>query len=158
MYTFPENGISTSNQLLSYEQMGLLSATIPTALLENKLVALDDLSATHEERAKSYLHSNCAYCHSPSAPSSFDMDLRYTTALTDMNICNVQAMSGDMGLINPIILNPTGTYDFPNSVLPLRLEADINSGNRMPPLGTEVIDSDAVTIIKNWINDLSFCP
>jgi hypothetical protein len=86
------------------------------------------------------------------------MDFRYTTTLADMNICNVQAMSGDMGLVNPLILNPTGTYDFPNSVLPLRMEADINSGNRMPPLGSEVIDSQAVTIIKNWINDISFCP
>jgi uncharacterized repeat protein (TIGR03806 family) len=157
-YTFPENGVYTSNQLLSYEQMGLLSATIPSVWLDNKLVALDDMSATNEERAKSYLHSNCAYCHSPTAPSSFDMDFRYTTTLADMNICNVQAMSGDMGLVNPLILNPTGTYDFPNSVLPLRMEADINSGNRMPPLGSEVIDSQAVTIIKNWINDISFCP
>jgi len=157
-YTFPEKGIYTSNQLLSYEQMGLLSAIIPPVLMDNKLVALDNLSATYEFRAKSYLHSNCSYCHSPTAPSSFDMDFRYTTTLADMNICNVQAMSGDMGLANPLILNPTGTYDFPNSVLPLRMEADINSGNRMPPLGSEVIDSEAVTIIKNWINELSFCP
>jgi uncharacterized repeat protein (TIGR03806 family) len=157
-YTFTENSVYTSNQLLSYEQMGLLTATIPPALLENKLLTLNDVSATYEQRAKSYLHSNCAYCHSPTGPFSNEMDLRFTTPLADMNVCNVRAISGDMGLVYPLLINPAGTYDFPDSVLPLRMEADINSGFRMPPLGTELIDTDALDIIKHWINTISFCP
>ena len=157
-YTFSENGIYTSNQLLSYEQMGLLSAALPAALLGNKLVRLADPSASYESRAKSYLHSNCAYCHTSTGPFSNEMDMRYSTPLTDMNICNVRPMSGDMGLANPLIINPAGSYDFPDSVLPLRMEADINSGFRMPPVGSEIVDSQALDIIKHWIDSIYFCP
>ena len=157
-YNYAQQGIYTSNQLLTYDQMGLLSGSPVQTLLDMKLVARDDVVASYEDRAKSYLHSNCAYCHTPIGPFSIDMDLRFTTPLADMNICNRVAMSGDMGLTNPVILNPAGSYEFPDSVLPLRMEADFGSGFRMPPLGSEIVDYDAVDVIKNWINDISYCP
>lgn len=157
-FTFPLLGIYTSNQLLSYQQMGLLSGSSVQDMLGMKLVARDDVLASSQDRAKSYLHSNCAYCHTPTGPFSVDMDLRYITPLAGMHICNQTAISGDMGLVNPVILNPAGSYDFPESVLPLRMEATLDSGFRMPPLGSEIVDVDAVNMIKTWINDLSVCP
>ncbi len=111
--------------------------------------ALDDNSATLEQRARSYLHSNCSGCHRPGAASDF-MDLRFSTPLANTNTCGIAASIDDLGVSGAERIMP-GNPDA--SVILLRMET--LDGTRMPPLASLVVDNEATQLIRNWIATLS---
>jgi uncharacterized repeat protein (TIGR03806 family) len=149
----------SANQIDTLEHIDMFTTAIDTQLKNSKLYALSDDTATLQQRAKSYLHSNCAHCHQPGEiDNTATMDLRFHTALADMNICDVVPLRDSLGLTDPRIVDPNGSYDDINSVLVLRMEMDAASGLRMPQLATEIVDTQAVDILKQWIVDLDSCP
>jgi len=115
------------------------------------MASLNDTSATIETRARSYLHSNCASCHRPNASASL-MDLRFSTSLQESNACQQQATLGDFGFPGAMRISPGNAEQ---SVLVLRMETLTNQ--RMPPLASNLVDADAMTVIKQWINELQSC-
>ncbi|MCU7811957.1 MAG: hypothetical protein KZQ77_12090, partial [Candidatus Thiodiazotropha sp. (ex Notomyrtea botanica)] len=105
-----------------------------------------------ERRARSYLHSNCANCHQPGGPGGGNLDLRMSASLTATGLCNQAPLTGNLGLITPVLLKP-GDPD--SSILVLRMES---LGNvRMPPLGSAEIDNQALAVVRSWITDLNGC-
>ncbi len=117
------------------------------------LHALDDSNATLEQRARSYLHSNCSGCHRPGTGNRVSMDLRFTTTLTDTNTCNVDATLDDLGITGAQRIAP-GNADL--SVILLRMET-LNTDNRMPPLASLIVDTEGTQVVRDWINSLSNC-
>jgi uncharacterized repeat protein (TIGR03806 family) len=157
-FRYPSTGRST-NQIHTLEHIGVFTTSLSTQMKNAKLYALTDGTASLQQRAKSYLHSNCAHCHQPGEiDNTATMDLRFTTALADMNVCDAVPLRDNLGLPDPRIVDPNGTYDDPNSVLVLRMEMDAGSGLRMPQLATEIVDTQAVDILKRWIVSLNGCP
>ncbi|WP_455210565.1 PQQ-dependent sugar dehydrogenase [Kaarinaea lacus] len=155
---YPSTGRS-ANQMDTLQHIGLFTTSLNPEIKNLKLYALTDNAASLEQRAKSYLHSNCAHCHQPGEiDNTATMDLRYHIALVDMNVCDVIPQRDDLGLTAPKIIDPNGTYDAINSVLVLRMEEDSQSGLRMPQLASEVVDTQAVEILKQWIVNLTGCP
>jgi glucose/arabinose dehydrogenase/mono/diheme cytochrome c family protein len=119
-----------------------------------KLVPVDDLSYPLPYRARSYFQANCAQCHQPGAPAEGTWDARLIVPLADANIINGHA-----------------AYDLDNTFgLPIRILAPHSVGTsmiiqwmnrrggafQMPPMGTELVDSNAVDLITQWVN--SFPP
>jgi uncharacterized repeat protein (TIGR03806 family) len=152
--TYPSSGI-TANQLDTLQSIGLL-ATVSNTLRNRRLSPLDDASAGFELRAKSYLHANCAHCHQPGAPTPVTMDLRFTTALVDMNICDVDPQEGDLGIEGIKLLDPAGDFLQHNSALIVRMEL-LDSAIRMPPLATGIVDDAALFVMKSWVDALASC-
>ena len=111
-----------------------------------------DASAPLGDRARAYLHTNCAQCHQPGGPTPVSLDLRYTTLLANTNACNVAPSAGDVGLVNPLIIEPG---DALNSVLVARTA--LRDSNGMPPIGSTVIDDAGVALLSDWINGLADC-
>jgi uncharacterized repeat protein (TIGR03806 family) len=149
----------SANQIDTLRNIGLFTVQLSNKLKNLRLYALTDDTASLQQRAKSYLHSNCAHCHQPGElDNTTTMDLRYHIALADMNVCDVLPQRDDLGLAEPKIIDPNGTYDAINSVLVLRMEEDNQSGLRMPQLATEIVDTQAVGILKQWIVNLNACP
>ncbi|WP_144393460.1 PQQ-dependent sugar dehydrogenase [Pleionea sediminis] len=142
--------VATNNQLDLLSDIGFLSSLIDSEL-EDSLVALSDINSTVEQRARSYLHSNCSNCHRPGAQGSF-IDLRYSTTLQDTNLCDVAPTAGDLGVDNARRLAPG---DAARSIVLLRMQA--LDGNRMPPLASLSVDEEATAVIEQWINELSSC-
>ncbi len=138
------------NQLDFLSEAGYLSELLDSED-EPQLYALDDGNATLEQRARSYLHSNCSGCHRPGSTASF-MDLRITTELNQTNTCNVQPSAGNLGVNNAFRLSPRNAD---RSVLLLRMET--LSDDRMPPLASSRVDQAAVDVIRDWINSLQDC-
>lgn len=116
------------------------------------LYSLDDDTATLEQRARSYLHSNCSGCHRPNAVFA-DMDLRFSTSFADTDTCGVNATVGDLGVSGAQRIAP-GNPDA--SVMLLRMETD-DPDERMPTLGTNVEHEAATALIRSWISSLSGC-
>lgn len=151
-FVYPSTSIN-ANQLITLESINVLTSALSDAEKSTAFYAIDDTAYSAERRARSYLHSNCANCHQPGGPGGGNMDLRMASSLTDARICNEAALGDTLGLTNPVIIAP-GNAD--TSILVLRME---NLGqHRMPPLGSSVVDTQAMDIIRSWINGLSECP
>lgn len=141
----------SANYLERLFLQGYLVEAVPAALMQEKLFSLDDNSATLEQKARSYLHSNCAGCHRPGGPIP-GMDLRYNTKLIAAGICNQAPVYGDLGQSGAQLLSPGNASQ---SVISLRIRDTANF--RMPPLGTNIVDNNAAEAIDDWINSLIDC-
>jgi uncharacterized repeat protein (TIGR03806 family) len=95
-FTYPGTG-RTANQLTTLAGINVLTGAGNPGSLAS-LVDPFDVSAPLAERARSYLHTNCAQCHRPGGPAPTALDLRYTVALNQTNACAQVPQNGDLGL------------------------------------------------------------
>lgn len=151
--------VGTENQIDHFASLGLFE-TPPAKPYKTALVTpypgqlgSPPASATLEQKARSYLHANCAFCHRPGGAFSL-FDLRYDTLLKDTKVCNVTIDKP------PIPSAPDKTLEMSpghsaDSVMWLRMkELDPNQG-RMPQIGSYVADSDGVSLVGSWIDSLT---
>ena len=79
---YPRPGV-TANQLATLEHIDLFSTALPgppdTLCRRWRIPPTPAHPLT--DRARAYLHTNCAQCHRPGGPTPSSMDLRATTAL-----------------------------------------------------------------------------
>jgi hypothetical protein len=116
---------------------------------------LGTASGTPEQRTRSYLHANCAYCHRPDSdfPS---MDFRLDTTLKNMGACGVAPMKSTVGVDGALILKPTKPME---SVMWLRMHSPkIDEKTRMPQLATYVVDDAGLKLVGDWITSITACP
>lgn len=152
VFTYPESNVE-ANQLDTLEHINWVDRPLNDSDYVNPLpdpnVVIADNADAQLQTAKSYLHTNCSQCHRPDSPVSQDMDLRFNTALADMGICNV-------GSITEPDRNRVTPGDAANSVLVevMRSQGD----DRMPPIARNVVDTQGVAVLENWINNLAACP
>lgn len=66
-----------------------------------------------------------------------------------MNVMDVVPSAGDLGVTDARIV---ARGDRSSSVLWLRMT--LLDGNRMPPVGSHVVDAEGAAIIGRWIDDL----
>ncbi len=148
------NGV-TDNELRALNRAGLFNPAIDEASITNieALSALTNLSASYQQRARSYLDANCAQCHQPGGTGP-TFDARYDTPLAQQNIIGVPAVKGNLGYDNVDIVTPedvwrSSMYDRINSLDP---------SIQMPPLARYLIDTNAVEVMADWINSLPGTP
>jgi uncharacterized repeat protein (TIGR03806 family) len=123
------------------------ASTLPT------LPAATDTSASIDQRARAYLHANCAHCHQPGGLAEQTFDIRYTTSLSQTGVCNAQPQKGDTGVTGALLLS-VGKPDM--SVMWLRMTS-LNPTLRMPLIGSHVVDTTGSALIYNWIQNLTSC-
>jgi uncharacterized repeat protein (TIGR03806 family) len=111
-------------------------------------------NATLEQKARSYLHANCAFCHrTDGAGPSFD--IRSGLSLADTQTCNMPPTKGDQGVVGALLITP-GKPE--TSIMYLRMETvEANSG-RMPPIASAHADADGLKLVGDWIKSISACP
>lgn len=147
-FTYPSTG-RTANQLATFDAIGLLS----TRVMPDTLPALpspSDQGAPLAERARAYLHANCAHCHG--APNVAGLDLRHNTPLALTGACDVPPSRGDLGIANARIIAP-GAAD--RSVLVARMSR--RDAHGMPPLATLEPDDSGIALIREFIDTLERC-
>jgi uncharacterized repeat protein (TIGR03806 family) len=105
--------------------------------------------STAEQKARSYLAANCAFCHRPDGDFSA-LDLRFDTALKDTNGCNAAPLKGDNGVPTATILTPG---DPTQSLLWVRMSSLPGAG-RMPQIASYVVDQDGVKVVGDWITSI----
>jgi uncharacterized repeat protein (TIGR03806 family) len=106
-----------------------------------------------EDRARAWLHSNCAPCHRPGAPGRGDSDWRYTQPLKDTGTCDVAPVTGDLGIANARLIAPGEPM---RSVVSRRIHA--LDAARMPPVGSLVVDTQGASLVDAWVTSLPSCP
>ena len=115
---------------------------------------VNDSDVSLQDRARSYLHSNCSHCHQPGGSARSPMDLRYQTAFANQFLCNQEPDNSDLGLGQDARLLVPGNAEL--SILVNRINR--RDQFQMPPLGTHSIDGTAVTVITDWVNQMADCP
>jgi uncharacterized repeat protein (TIGR03806 family) len=143
----------TANQLLTLNAIQTLTPVLGQDPAQLPSMP-DPLGAggTVSERARSYLHSNCSYCHQPGGPTPVNMDFRYGTTLLGTNACDVAPSQGDLGIANARRIAPG---DATRSVLIARVNT--TGANAMPPLARHAVDTGGVQVLAEWINGMSNC-
>lgn len=146
--TYPSTG-RTANQIDTLSAIGVLSARPDDAPLPDPYANLSAESLTQQARA--YLHTNCSQCHRPGGPPNLDMDLRYHTALSEMNLCNVAPQNGGTNDPDARRLVPG---DADASILVSRMSVR-DHADQMPPIGSNQVDGEGEVLLWEWINGLS---
>jgi len=143
----------TANQLATLAGIGMFSAALPGA--PATLPALPDpadATVPLANRARAWLHTNCAQCHQPGGPTPTNLDLRYTTTLAATNTCNVTPTAGSLGITDALLIAPG---DAARSVLVSRMSRRDAQG--MPPLASTRVDTAGVSLLTAWVNSLGGC-
>ncbi len=143
----------TANQLETLSAIGMFAEPLARPLAAG-YPAPSGKSGTVEGRARAYLHANCAICHRPRG--NFDsMDMRFDATAAGMNVCNSDAQSqqGDLGVAGAKRLVPGEPG---KSLMAIRMRR--TDMNRMPEIGTSVVDDAGLAVVETWISSLAACP
>jgi uncharacterized repeat protein (TIGR03806 family) len=149
--TYPQTG-RTANQLTTLDSIGVLAPPLPDVATLPSLADPADSTAGLGERARAWLHTNCAGCHRPGGPTSSALDLRHDTTLAATNACDVAPSSGDLGIANARLIAPGAPE---RSVLLARSAR--RDASAMPPLASTRIDDAGVALLSDWIASLGSC-
>jgi len=149
---YPATG-ATDNQLRTLNHLGLFNPAINEANITNylKLSALTNLSASLEDRSRSYLEANCVQCHQPGGAGP-TFDARYDTPLANQHLTNFPA-TFSLGVDNACVLKAKDPW---RSVLLSRINTT-NNEIQMPDF-RNLIDTNAVAVITAWVNSLPGTP
>ncbi|MEX0290777.1 MAG: PQQ-dependent sugar dehydrogenase [Flavobacteriaceae bacterium] len=149
-YTYEETGV-TSNQLLTLSSLGILNSEIEEADIPNFISAksLTDTDASLDEKARSYLDVNCAYCHRPGTGNRAEFDLRLKNTLEETHLLTAGYLTS-LGIDGEGLLVPG---DAAKSILYQRL-LSLDENIMMPPLAKKAIDIEGAALIEAWINNM----
>jgi len=152
-HDYPASGLR-ANQLATLDHIGMFTAALGDPDTLPVLPARGDVAASVEDQARAYLHTNCSQCHRPGGPGRGDLDMRWSTALADMNLCDVPPEHGDLDLGGSARVLAPG--DPAASVISNRMHR--RDAYQMPPLGSTEVDAEGAAWVDAWIASLSSCP
>jgi uncharacterized repeat protein (TIGR03806 family) len=138
------------NQLSYLNSLHAFTQDIGDPAQYQSYVAVNDANQSMQARSRSYLATNCAFCHQPGGTANLDMDFRAETDLADMNVVNVAPLHGNGGVAGATRLTP-GNHAA--SVIWLRMNT--LAPGRMPPIGSSMVDVDATFAIGSWIDGVT---
>ena len=134
-----------TNQLHALAEAGYFNSPLSTPSLLPRTTAVTNATVSLEARVRSYLEVNCSFCHQPggSAPGNWDGRLATPTDLA--------------GIIDGLLGN-TGTNAANRVIVPRRVDLSmihqrigLRGAGQMPPLASTVVDTNAVELIRQWI-------
>jgi uncharacterized repeat protein (TIGR03806 family) len=142
----------TANQIVTLNSIDTLTPPV-TQTPENLPLIPDPFGgAALGQRARAWLHTNCANCHQPGGGAQSNMDLRYTTSLMSTNACDVAPTNGGLGITDPRLIAPGSAA---RSVVIARVNRV--GTDAMPPLSRHLIDTAGVQLLTDWVNGLASC-
>ncbi|MFD0799559.1 PQQ-dependent sugar dehydrogenase, partial [Maribacter chungangensis] len=149
--TYPTSGVR-ANQLVTLSHLGILNEPIDEGKTQGYQThkAITDATASLDEKARSYLDLNCAYCHRPGATGErAQFDLQLFRSLSQTGLLNA-GINTPLGIDGEQIIVPN---DASKSILYHRMNS-VDQTIAMPPIAKNKIDVAGVELIQAWINQL----
>ena len=137
------------NQLRMWNRIGLFRRQLREKELSDlpTLAAEDNSERPLQERVRSWLDANCAYCHRP-AGTVATFDARYSTPFSEQNLLGGQVLI-DEGIDNARVV---AGKDIWRSILYMR--ANSTEAIKMPPLARNEVDVRSMDLVRQWIESL----
>jgi parallel beta-helix repeat protein len=145
--------LNRKGQLEGWASMGVLKGLPAIANVPALPVWNDDSTGTIDDRARAWLDVNCAHCHNPVG----------TARTTGLDLALGQSNPAKLGVMKTPVAAGRGSagrsYDIvpgkpEESILFHRIESDEPS-IRMPTLGRNLADKQAIALIREWIQQLN---
>ncbi len=108
-------------------------------------------AGTLDQRARSYLHVNCAHCHRFGGGGTVLLELVADKKLDALKVLDVRPARGDFGLPEARIIAPGHPE---RSTLYYRMAKF--GKDRMPHIGAELPDEAGLKLVGDWIRSLRF--
>lgn len=113
------------------------------------LVNPDDGQADLGQRARSYLHINCAHCHRTHAGGAVLSQMPYDLPISETQMIDALPTQGNLSIEGARVIAPG---DPGRSVLLHRI-AKTGQG-RMPRLGSEQVDPAGLALLYRWVEQM----
>jgi uncharacterized repeat protein (TIGR03806 family) len=145
---YPETG-RTDNQLRALGHIGLFDSHYSEAQITNylKSYSISNTTASLESRVRSYIDANCSQCHRPGGVQAY-FDARYVTPLAQQGLI--------YGPTYTFITDPSDQVLVPGDLAHSMMynRASRVGQFQMPPLAKNVVDTNAIQVLADWINSL----
>jgi hypothetical protein len=122
-----------------------LSADVDFDLFDRMVDPADEREPL-DARARSYLHANCAHCHTSAGGGNSQMQLGLNWSLAETKTIGERPYHATFGIPNPQIVAP-GEPE--RSLLLHRLEKQ--DRGRMPPIAVALPDHVGIDVVRRWI-------
>ncbi|AGA26759.1 PQQ-dependent sugar dehydrogenase [Singulisphaera acidiphila] len=138
------------NQIRALDHIGLFSKALPKAPKDlDTLIDPRDPTQDLERRARTYLQVNCSVCHIEAGGGNAKMVLALSAPREQMGLLDARPQHDTFGISDAMLVAPG---DPERSALLRRLS--IRGRGQMPPLVTNRVDEQAVTLMRDWIAQL----
>ncbi|MCH6256583.1 malectin domain-containing carbohydrate-binding protein [Puniceicoccaceae bacterium K14] len=146
------NSSQIVNQLEYWNSLGIFSEPLDEEKIPTLLATtpIDDTSAPIQDRARSYIEVNCAYCHNPDVGVRANFDARLVTDLESSGLINGE-LAEPFGILGEAVIVPG---DLERSIAYVRAHS-VGESFSMPPLAKNLVDEEGITILAEWILSLS---
>ena len=142
------NATAPDGEFRRLEKLGLMHSTnAPTS--QAKLVNPHDTTKPLEDRARSWLHANCAACHRNGAGGAVPAHLNVDKKLAELRVLDVKPTRGDFGLTDARVIASGRSY---SSALLWRIATE--GAGHMPAIGSRTVDEAGLKLIRNWVATL----
>jgi uncharacterized repeat protein (TIGR03806 family) len=146
-FTYP-NGV-TDNQIRTWNHLGLFTPALAETNISGlpSLARITDTNATLDHRVRSYLDSNCSQCHGTSGVGGY-FDARFNVPLAHQHIISGPLANSMDDPATRVVApgNPS------KSMLLTRI--GVVGNLQMPPLARNLVDTNAVNVVTEWIKTL----
>lgn len=119
------------------------------APLKKHLVSSHDEAAPLEDRARSWLHANCAHCHRRHGGGSVQIMVNADLPTVETLMVNEKPVRGDLGLTEARVIRPGVPQQ---SVLVARIAR--SGAGHMPMIGAREVDPHGFALLWDWIASL----
>lgn len=144
------DGYQLDEEKAQWQSLGLLTATPPNDVLHPTPTS----AASAADKARTWLHVNCAYCHDGGGPSGTPLNLERDTPLAATQACDLPPVRGAAGVTPENEARLIAPGSAARSVVVARSQRRDNL--MMPPLGTSIVDPQ-LDLVRDWIGSLSSC-
>jgi len=114
-----------------------------------RLVDPYDATADLDARARSYLHANCAVCHTDAGGGNSQINLEFNATPERAKLIGVKPVHHSFGISDALLVAPG---DPQRSILLHRIA--VRGRGQMPQLATSIVDRGAVKLLTDWIKQL----
>ncbi len=143
-------GGRSANQLDELDRRGVFAEfSDKSAKSSARLVDPYDSNEDLDQRARSYLHTNCSVCHVDAGGGNAKMELEFTRSRDKMNLIGARPQHDSFAISNAMLVAPG---DPGASILLYRIAR--RGTGQMPPLVTSAVDQRAVELMREWIRQM----
>ncbi|HSN84375.1 MAG TPA: DUF4215 domain-containing protein, partial [Polyangiales bacterium] len=147
-FAYPSTG-RTDNQLRTWNDLAMFDPPVSDASIPGlpRAPGYADVTAPLQQRARSWLDSNCSYCHRPGEVDA-GFDARFTTPFANQGFLWT-AVRDDLGNPGTVVVYPG------DPILSALWQRSAAVGSiAMPPLAKALAEQPAVDLLAEWIERL----
>ena len=142
------NATAPDGEFRRLEKLGLMHSTnAPTS--QASLVNPYDATKPLEDRARSWLHANCAACHRNGAGGAVPAHLNVDKKLSELRVLDAKPTRGDFGLSDARVIASGRPY---SSALLWRITTE--GAGHMPAIGSWTVDEAGVNLVRDWTSNM----